>query len=167
MEVAAITPDEYKERARVIDHLQATIEDLGKNEAFNDVVERMQETLRVLADSLGFALADLARRVSASDELKPIGYYVDDLWEALGRYAYNQDAADDIGVKWLTNLGYTVGKITEAIAPPEAPEPATVASSGVQPDKRAAALVSAVAADSDSLPVGEAMDEFEREQAPS
>lgn len=162
MEVAAITPAEYKERARVIDHLQATIEDLGKNEAFNDVVERMQETLRVLADSLGFALADLARRVSASDELKPTGYYVDDLWEALGRYAYNQDAADDIGVKWLTNLGYTVGKITEAMAPP-----ATVASSGVQPDKRAVALVSAVAADSDSLPVGEAMDEFEREQAPS
>lgn len=120
-----LTIDEYKRRVDIISKLDGAIAGLRESgePALAYTGEHMFSTLQKLGDSLALGLAAYARAAEGHKEAKTsgasVGYYVDDIWKALGRYAYHAD--DGSGVEPLCTLRYALEKIAAALAPPEPP----------------------------------------------
>lgn len=128
-----LTIDEYKKRVDAISKLDKAVEMLrtSEDQALVSAGEHMFSVLQKLGDSLALGLAAYARACEGHKETKTsgasVGYYIDDVWQALGRYAYHAD--DGSGVEPLCSLRYALEKIAAALAPPAAPEPSAEAES--------------------------------------
>lgn len=144
-----ITVVEYKKYVAQINTLVKAVKALLESDD-RDLIGAGQElspTLRRMSDSLARLLALTAQAYESMKNEAVKDYYVNAIYTALGRYnyalaPYGSDADS------LTRLTYELEKLEKAAMPA---------------DEAAAALVSEVAAASDDLPVGEAMDQFERE----
>lgn len=123
-----LTIDEYKSRVETISKLDGAIVGLRESgdPALKKASEHMFSVLQKLGDSLALGLASYARAAEGMRDSKTggasVGYYVDDVWEALGRYAYH--IGDGSGTESLCSLRYALEKIADALAPPEPPQPA-------------------------------------------
>lgn len=147
-----MTPDEYKARVKAAKRVSDAAEALSDDAALRDAVETVQQAAQKMTDSLAVALAGTAHAFGKVLDNRET-YYIDDIWEALGKYAYHN--GQGVGAEPLFGLEWSFEKCYEKYVAKQASLNAAAA----------AALVSEVAATSDELPVGEAMDQFERDAA--
>lgn len=133
-----MTEDEYKARADSINKVKAAMVALSAHDDPNLNLARatLADALTSLADGLALGLSVFAKHVKAQAEdsgrKANYTYWLDDIWEALGHYAYSDRIVDDGGAAHLLNLGYNIKKLHEEIAgrttldEPADPEPAEV-----------------------------------------
>lgn len=120
MDNKTLTVAEYKAQANALDKVSGALDALGADEIFEATRNALHDTCQKLGDGLAFALAALAREADARKNEHvgkgaSIGYYADDIWEALGRYAYHN--GDDAGTGHLTSARYAVEKVIAALTP--------------------------------------------------
>lgn len=179
-----LTVDEYKAQANALDKVGGALEALGDDPIFEATRDALHDTCQKLGDGLAFALAALAREADKDRDRKKgksasVGYYADDIWQALGRYTYPD--GDDAGVGHLTSVRYAVEHVIEALTPE--PTPAEIAEAEAQKVYKAAledglsdheareTAWPSAPADYDEAMVRSSdpvnITEYEREQAPS
>lgn len=125
-EARTLTVDEYKAQATALDKVSGALSALGDDSIFETTRDALHDTCQKLGDGLAFALAHLAREADKNRDRKTgknsasIGYYADDVWEALGRYTYH--GSHSAGIEYLTCVRYAVEQIIAGLKPEPAPD---------------------------------------------
>lgn len=148
--VEALSSEEYRARVAAIKGLMGALDALRGDASLTDAMDVIGLAIERMADGLAGALAGSARAFSREIH-KDKSYYIDDIWEALGKYAYSTGADSAEAMAPLLKLDWAIEQCHKTIA--EARE-ATI-------ERLKAEVVDA----SDDLPVGGAMDQFERDAA--
>lgn len=114
-----MTVEEYRQAIEGVKKLGAAL-DVLHNNGLESAAGEVGGIVQNLCDGLASGLAGTARWFAATLG-KDGEYHVDDIYEALGRYAYH--ASDDSGADHLTHLGYCLERLYEKVAKSVLPEP--------------------------------------------
>lgn len=110
-----ITLDEYRARVRALKKLADAVGALADDASLTDAVEVIGPAVEKLADRLATALACSAR-LFMKEIARGDVYYVDDIWEALGQYAYSAGVSTAEAVEPLLKLDWPIEHLHKKIA---------------------------------------------------